>query len=1107
MTVSTRLIQNSFSSGEIAPELYGRIDLQQYTNGLKECRNFLVKPHGGIVNRPGLEHVCEVKDSTKRVRLLPFNFNAEQTYTLEFGEYYMRVIADGGLITDAAVDIASVTAADPAVVTTTGAHGYSNDDWVYISGVQFIEGINNRWFQISAASGSVFTLTGEDQSAEPRGGLDGIAEREYVLVTPYPEDDLNGLNITQSADVITITHLNWTPREISRTDHNAWTIAEITFIPTIGKPQNVVASNDTGPDTHTYVVTAVDAENGEESRGALPADGNLVGYEGSIDLDWDEVENASGYNVYRDDGATYRKPGFIGTTSTNQFFDPGVSAPTTGDEIDPEWAISPPEAYSPFSDKDNQQDITSITKNNPGVVTMGAAHGYEVGDRVFINDEVAGMTDIRNTWVTVGTLGGAPPDTFEIQDTSGYADAGTGGVAEKYDGNDKCPSAVTYYEQRLVFGGTNTDPQKIWLSQSAAFHNMDGSRPSRDSDAIIFNIAAQQINVIRNLVPMRDLLVLTAGGEWRANGGESELMNATGGLAVRQQTDYGSGVLPAITIGNTTIFYQERGPSIRTIAYSFTDDQYMGVDLSILSRHLLEGFSLTEWAYAQAPHGVVWGVRDDGVLLGFTYQHEHKVWAWHRHDTEGLFESTTSTLEDADDAIYVVVKRNIDGTDKRFIERMHSRFFTSVRDAFFVDAGLTLDDPGDITNITSAYPPVVTAVDHQLSQDDYVDISDVYTSTDLDGNKTGMWEVNEHQYRVGWQLGAGVDITNITQDADHPVVTATGHGYSAGDHRIYLTGVTPTGAGTMGALLNDQEFDITYVDANSFTINYVDASGTSGVGTAGLSKLIDPDDFNLCEGPIQTVALSDISTDNPVEVLSAASDGFADYETGQEVYLYDIVGQIELNDRWFTITKVADDQISLDGEDGGAHTPYVSGGTARNNAIDGSAYTAYISGGEGRKAVTAIRGLDHLNGMTVTILANGMHHVDLEVEDGQITLNNPASRVHVGLGYVSSITTLPYDVPAQAGTLQGTRQNVSELILRVQKSVGFWAGPDVDNLYEAKWRSEYESYDQPVGLYTGDVEPLGLTPDWGRGTIIVVRQPAPLPLAINAIIAEVQLGK
>ena len=82
-------IQPSFSGGELAPSLHARVDLAKYAVGLKTCRNFIVLAHGGVTNRAGTKFICETAISAKTTRLIPFEFNTEQTYDLEFGHLTM----------------------------------------------------------------------------------------------------------------------------------------------------------------------------------------------------------------------------------------------------------------------------------------------------------------------------------------------------------------------------------------------------------------------------------------------------------------------------------------------------------------------------------------------------------------------------------------------------------------------------------------------------------------------------------------------------------------------------------------------------------------------------------------------------------------------------------------------------------------------------------------------------------------------------------------------------------------------------------------------------------------------------------------------------------
>ncbi|MBT3172789.1 MAG: hypothetical protein HN333_15325, partial [Rhodospirillaceae bacterium] len=125
-------VQSSFAAGVLSPSLHARIDLAKFDSGAKTLENFVVHPHGGASNRAGLQYVARAKGTA--VRLLPFEFSTQQTYILEFGEYYMRVIKEGGLVTETDVNISGATQANPVVISAT-AHGYSNGDWVYISGV------------------------------------------------------------------------------------------------------------------------------------------------------------------------------------------------------------------------------------------------------------------------------------------------------------------------------------------------------------------------------------------------------------------------------------------------------------------------------------------------------------------------------------------------------------------------------------------------------------------------------------------------------------------------------------------------------------------------------------------------------------------------------------------------------------------------------------------------------------------------------------------------------------------------------------------------------------------------------------------------------------
>lgn len=153
---------------------------------------------------------------------------------------------------------------------------------------------------------------------------------------------------------------------------------------------------------------------------------------------------------------------------------------------------------------------------------------------------------------------------------------------------------------------------------------------------------------------------------------------------------------------------------------------------------------------------------------------------------------------------------------------------------------------------------------------------------------------------------------------------------------------------------------------------------------------------------------------------------------------------------------------------------------------------------------TTISGLDHLNGCMVSILADGAVHPQRLVVGGAITLDQPASKVHVGLPIEADLQTLPVAAQVDNGFGQGRYKNVNKVWLRVYRSSGIFVGPDADSLTEAKQRTT-ESYGTPPALKSEEIL-IVLSPKWADAGQIFVRQSDPLPLTIVSMTAEVVLG-
>ena len=564
-------MQRSFAAGEIAPSLYGRADVTYYQTGLRTCRNFMVQKHGGVTNRPGFEFIAETKDSTKASRLIPWQFNADQTYVLEFGNLYIRVYRDGAQIV-------------PGTVTAwSNATAYVVGNLASRLGVNYycILGHTNHqpanatyWYPMPAGA--------------------------FEIPSPYLEADLFALQYVQSADIVTIVHPTYAPRELRRTGHTAWTLGLIAFTPTIGTPASPTATpGGAGANTYRYKVTAIAQDNlreGLPSAIATAATAAVPTDAAPVVVAWTAVSGAQEYDVYKELNGVY---GFIGVAGSSPFNDTNI-IPDTGQ--------TPPIARNPFGSTDNY------------------------------------------------------------------------------------PSAVSYIQQRLALGGTNNDPETIWLSRTGDFYDFSIRSPLQDDDACTFGLVGRQVNAIRHLMEIARPVVLTSGGEWTLEGNQGAITPSAPGA--RLYSHRGSATIPPQIIGETAIYLQARGSVVRDLAYSLESDGYTGNDLGVQSYHLFDGYTLVDWCYQQTPHSVVWAVRDDGTLLSLTYLREHKIAGWARHDTgDGdTFESVACVAEGDDDVVYAVVNRAVDGDQVRYVERMARRRIDVLEeDAKFLDSFLSYD--------------------------------------------------------------------------------------------------------------------------------------------------------------------------------------------------------------------------------------------------------------------------------------------------------------------------------------------------------------------------------------------------------------------------------
>ena len=513
-----------------------------------------------------------------------------------------------------------------------------------------------------------------------------------------------------------------------------------------------------------------------------------------------------------------------------------------------------------FTDGPYMDENISSTTISTSAHTVGTGRTLTASSTTGINDDTGFQTTdvgrlirFRDGYGKITARTSTTVVTIEILEDMGSSSSSANWSLGAFSDTTGHPSCVTFFEQRLVFAATLSQPQTIFFSKSGDYENMDENRGGTiaDDDAIIYTIASNQVNAIRFMTATRTLIIGTAGGEFAVSGGSVDSAITPTNILIKKQSNNGAANVDALAVGNATLFLQRARRKLRELAYNFDVDGYVAPDLTILAEHISEG-GFKQLSYQQEPNQIIWCVRNDGQLVGLTYQREQQVVAWHRHIFGGVFGSGNAVCEsvatiptdDSEYQTYVIIKRTINGATKRYVEFIH-------------------------------------------------------------------------------------------------------------------------------------QYDFDETDDTSF--NFLDS------------------------------------------------------------------------------------QLDYSGS-----------------------------------AVTTIGGLSHLEGQTVSVLANGATHPDVTVSSGQITLARSATKVKVGLPYTSLLQTMRIDAGAQNGTSQSKTKRIYEITARLYESIGIEVGPDLNNMERIPFRSSANAMNSGISVFTGDKE-IEFRGNYETDGFIFVRQTQPLPLTVLSL--------
>jgi len=764
-----KLIQPSFAGGEVSPSVAARVDLSKRAVAVERAENFFVRVTGGMESRPGMRFIAEAK-TTGTTRLIPFEFNTEQTYIIELGDQYMRFYTYGGQILSGgspyeiatpylAADLFDIEFAQSGDVMTIVHPNYAPRELVRITNTNWT--LTEISFAPSQAAPTALALTNNYTQS---GGISGITQANPAVVSSTGHGLSTGAEV-EITGVVGMTEVNGNTYRITAIDGDSFRLEG-----TDSTGFTAYTSGGTwtvNGDLLKYKVTANNRDTFEESLSALSsttlavtnitqADPAVVTFTSAHGLEY-------GDELYIDS--------VVGMTEINGRRYLVLDAPTsTTIEI--------------MSTSRAPIDSTSYTAYTSGgsmrtafVTTTATALAWDNT----ITWAAAADADTYNVYrADEGGLYGFVGRTDSLTFNDDFIEADTGDTAPLAvnpfeEGAGFWPSTTGFFQQRQIYANSDAFPNRFWMTQTGVFYNFATSTPLRDDDAIIATLAARRINEIRHIIPLSDLVILTTGAEFRVKGaGDAAFTPST--INIKPQSYYGSTALRPIVAGDVAL-YMAPGNFIRELSYEFATDKFTGRDITVLARHLMDYNEIVDWGFAPSPYDLIWLVRDDGTALTLTYQREQEVFAWARSSTQGDFKSVAVVREGDKDVPYFLVRRTINGTVKQFVERLDEREFDDLQDAFCVDCGLTLDVPITITNMTAANPVVVTAPSHGLSNGDTVDISDVLEVSSSNTRQA----VASADY-----TGTGFTVANATTNTFE--LNLNGSGYDGSGFAAYSSG-------------------------------------------------------------------------------------------------------------------------------------------------------------------------------------------------------------------------------------------------------------------------------------------------------------------------------
>lgn len=691
----------SFNAGELSPYMEGRVDQARYQNGAHQLQNFQALVQGPAMRRGGHRFVKPVKNSANRTFLRPFVFSITQAFVLEFGDRYIRFYTNHGQ-----VQVSGVPAYDNSATYAVGAL------------VAVGSPLSVFYYCIAPTTGNAppnatfwYPLTG------------GI----YEIPSPWAAADLIdnegafSLKIEQSGDVLYIAGgaagAGYAPQTLTRFGDTDWVLSA--FAPTDGpfadaNPDRTLAIWTNGI-SGTVTVSAsrglfAATDVGRLIRIAVQSQ-NTPPWTSAVAYTAGALVN-NGFNVYKAlNSATSGPDGpihisgaaFDGKTGVQwQYMDSGYGIVQITAFTNVQTVTAKVITQLPQGVVGTIAAVTGISQANPAVVT--AANSFVVGDNAFMTG-IGGMTQINNMVVlitgtsgTTVTLGGVNSTAFSAFTSGGEIIDGatTEWALGAWSNTNEWPRVVKFFRSRLWWlGNLSVNGSVPGLYTSYA---VDTAGETTDNNAISLTLSFDDVTTICWASPLDRFLIGSDGGEFALYEQTTQTPLGPDNVQIVRQSKKRCRTIDPVIVDTSILYVQRAGRKLMSMDYDFTIDKYKSTDQSVWAYHMSQG-GFTDMCYQAEPWSTVWLTRPDGTLIGFTFDREQQVYAWHRHvpgptiGGSAFVESVCSVPapDGSRDELWCTTKRIIGGQVVRFVEFQEKIYEDgdAQSSCFYVDAGAT----------------------------------------------------------------------------------------------------------------------------------------------------------------------------------------------------------------------------------------------------------------------------------------------------------------------------------------------------------------------------------------------------------------------------------